>query len=100
MTTWSARDWRQFCALLILALGNIPLTACLAYALWGVHIDKGNWLIFWLGLSISLLIGLNFIGLSAILGRRTFKLKAGDNEIEATGEGAERAMQHVEDNSE
>lgn len=100
MRRWSARDWRQFCALLLMALGNLPLTACLAYAQHCVAVNPRNWSAFWLGQSVALLIGLNFIGLSAILGRRTFKLKAGDKEIEATGESGERVARHIEENAE
>jgi len=93
--SWSARDWRQFSALLLMALAAIPLTMVMAAALWIMQISPRNAYAFWLGQSAAALIALDLLGLSAILGRRTFKFKVGDNVVEATGEDADRIMENV-----
>jgi len=93
--SWSARDWRQFSALLLMAVAAIPLTMVMAASLWIVQIDPRNHYAFWLGQSAAALIALDLLGLSAILGRRTFKFRVGDNEVEATGEDAERIMEQA-----
>lgn len=90
--SWTARDWRQFTALTLLALAAIPLTAVLAAALVIVHLDRGNAHAFWIGIATAVLIFADLIGLSAILGRRTFRIKVGANELNATGEDAERVL--------
>ncbi len=90
--SWTARDWRQFSALMLMALAAIPLTAVMAAALWIVQMAPRNHYAFWLGQSSAALIALDLIGLSAILGRRTFRFKVGDNEINATGEDGERVL--------
>lgn len=91
---WTARDWRQFTALTLLALAAVPLTAIIAAALLIVYQQPGNHYAFWLGQAAAGLILVDLLGLSAILGRRTFRLKAGSNEIEATGEDGERVLAH------
>lgn len=91
--SWSARDWRQFTALTLLALAAIPLTLILAGALIVVYVDPKNAKAFYLGLSTSGLILVDLVCLGAILGRRTFRFKVGDNEVEATGEDGERVLQ-------
>lgn len=93
---WTARDWRQFIATILLALANIPLTAALYWAQWTVRENPENDFAFWLGVCAAALIGACIIGLSAILGRRTFRFRVGDNEIEASGEDAERIMEQAE----
>ena len=93
--SWSARDWRQFSALLLMALAAIPLTMVMAASLWIVQINPRNHYAFWLGQSAAALIALDLLGLSAILGRRTFKFKVGDNSVEATGEEADRVLEQM-----
>jgi hypothetical protein len=93
--SWSARDWRQFAALMLLALAAIPLTMVMAAALWAVHVNPRNDDAFWLGQSAALLVLADLIGLSAILGRRTFKFKVGSADLEATGEDADRVLDHA-----
>lgn len=90
--SWTARDWRQFSALNLLTLAAVPLTLVMAAALWVVYLDKTNHLAFWLGQSAAGLILTVLIGVSSILGRRTFTLKLGGNEINASGEEAERVL--------
>lgn len=91
--SWSARDWRQFSALMLMALAAIPLTIVMAAALWIVHLNPTNHDAFWLGQSAAALILADLLGLSAILGRRTFKFKVGNANVEATGEEAERVLE-------
>ncbi|HWJ70939.1 MAG TPA: hypothetical protein VNS79_12940 [Sphingobium sp.] len=90
--SWNARDWRQFSALMLMALSAIPLTGIMAAALWVVHHVPRNHYAFWLGQSAAALIALDLIGLSAILGRRTFRIRVGDKELDMTGEEAERVL--------
>ncbi len=94
--SWSARDWRQFIALTLLAAGNIPLTALLGWALWAVEHNPRNASALTLGLAIAGLIAADLLGVSAVLGRRTFRFKVGDAEIGASGEGAERLVARIE----
>lgn len=96
MTRWSARDWRQFIATILLAAAAIPLTGALYWAQWTVQHDRENDFAFWLGIAAAVLIAAIIIGLSAILGRRTFKFRVGENEMEATGEDAERVLERAE----
>lgn len=93
---WTARDRRQYIATILLALANIPLTASLYAAQWTVRENPKNYYAFWLGVAAAALIGACVIGLSAILGRRTFRFKVGDNEMEASGEDAEKIMENAQ----
>ncbi len=90
---WTARDWRQFVALSLLALSAIPLTAVMSVALYFVHVDAKNGKAFWLGQSAAALILVDLVGLSAILGRRTFKFKVGNAEVNAEGEDGEKILE-------
>ncbi len=92
--SWTARDWRQFTALTLLALAAIPLTLIMAGALAVVYVDKSNVNAFWLGQAAALIILVDLICLSAILGRRTFKLKVAGNEVNLTGDDGERVLAH------
>jgi hypothetical protein len=96
VTAWTARDWRQFIATILLAVSAIPLTIALYWAQYTVQLDRENDFAFWLGVAAAALIGAVIVGLSAILGRRTFKFRVGDNEMEATGEDAERVLDRAE----
>lgn len=93
---WTARDWRQFIAIIFLALANIPLSVAFFWAQYTVHFAPDNDFAFWLGIAAGSLIAIDIIGLSAILGRRTFRFKVGENEMEASGEEAERVMEQAE----
>jgi len=94
--TWTARDWRQFVALSLLALSAIPLTAVMSVALYFVSVDARNAHAFWLGQSAAGLILVDLIGLSAILGRRTFKFKVGNAEVNAVGEDGEKILEDAQ----
>ena len=63
------------CCPVTLALSAIPLTAVMSVALYFVSQDAKNSHAFWLGQSSAALILVDLVGLSAILGRRTFKFK-------------------------
>lgn len=93
--TWSARDWRQFSALMLMALAAIPLTGVMAASLWIVFANPRNHYAFWLGQSAAGLILADLLGLSAILGRRTFRFKVGSADVSATGEEAERVLEQA-----
>jgi len=93
---WTARDWRMFIATILMALAAVPLTAALYWAQYTVQMAPENDFAFWLGIAAASLIGVDLIGLSAILGRRTFRFRVGDNEMEATGENAEQLMERAE----
>lgn len=94
--SWTARDWRQFVALSLLALSMIPLTLVMSIALYYVHLDPGNRNAFWLGQSAAALVMVGLVGLSAILGRRTFKFKVGNAEVNATGEDGEKVLEDAQ----
>lgn len=96
MTSWTPRDWRQFIALILLALAAVPLTIALYWAQYTVQLDPKNHFAFWLGIAAAALIAIDIVGVSAILGRRTFKFRVGENEMEATGEDAERVLDRAE----
>lgn len=96
MKCWSARDWRQFVALTLLAGGDIPLTLLLGWCIWIVAHQPRNGGALLLGLTICGLIATGRIGVSAVLGKRTFRFKVGDTEIGASGSGAERVLEKVE----
>jgi len=90
---WTARDWRQFIALILLSLAAVPLTGVLIYALWIVFQNPNNAKAFWLGVYTATLILADLVGVSAILGRRTFRFKVGDAEVHAEGEDADALME-------
>jgi hypothetical protein len=89
---WTARDCRQFIALTLLAAGAIPLTAGFSLAQWSVHMNPANARAERLGHDLAVLIGVDLFGVSAILGRRLFKIRAGDKVIELSGEDADRVL--------
>jgi len=94
--SWTARDWRQFVALSLLALSAIPLTAVMSVALYFVSADPRNAHAFWLGQSAAALILVDLVGLSAILGRRTFKFKVGNAEVNAVGEDGDKILEDAQ----
>lgn len=91
-TPWSARDWRQYTALTLLALGAIPLTCISAGSRVIIYLQPHNSSALYLGLSNDLLVLVDLVCVGAILGRRTFKIKVGENEVNATGEDGERIL--------
>lgn len=94
--TWTARDWRQFIAIILLALANLPLTASLYWAQWTVQEAPKNHYAFWLGVCAAGLIFVDLACLGMILGRRTFRFKVGDREIEASGDNGENILEQAQ----
>ncbi|MBO9580340.1 MAG: hypothetical protein J7498_05565 [Sphingobium sp.] len=90
--SWTARDWRQFTALTLLALAAIPLTLISAMSRVIIYLQPHNSFAFYLGLSNDVLILVDLVCVGTILGRRTFKIKVGDNEINADGGDGERVL--------
>lgn len=90
--SWTARDWRQFTALTLMSLGGIPLTGIIVGALVVVYHNPQNHYAFWIGIAAAVLLLTDHLGISAILGRRTFKIRVGDKELDMTGEDAERVL--------
>ena len=94
---WTARDWRQFVALTLLAAGDIPLTMLLGYSLWILWQQPRNGGALTIALGIIGLIAVNRIGISAVLGRRKFNLTLpGGTRIEGSGEGMEQVVGKME----
>jgi hypothetical protein len=91
--TWSARDWRQNIATVLLALAAIPLTVAFYAAQWTVRENPRNDHAYYLGIAAAVLLGLIIVALAMILGRRTFKFKVGTADIEATGEDADHVLE-------
>lgn len=97
MTGWSPRDWRMLTGILMLGGGGIAMTALAGWALTIVaEKSVSPWPAAYFGYGCLILIGIVLTGFSAILGRRTFKFRVGENEIEASGEEAERVMERGE----
>lgn len=94
--SWTARDWRQFVALTLLAAGDFPLSFLLGWTLGIVSANPRNGAALTLGLGMIGLIAINRIGISAVLGRRTFRFKVGDAAIDASGGAAERVLDQAE----
>lgn len=92
---WTARDWRQSIALLLLSMAAIPLTGVVYYALWIVSYAPSNDNAFWIGIAAAGLILSDLIGVSAILGRRTFRFKVGDAEVHAEGEEGDAVLEQA-----
>lgn len=93
MTGWTARDWRMLIGILMLGGGGISMTGLAAWALTIVaQKSVSPWPAAYFGYGCLILIGIVLTGFSAILGRRTFRFRVGDNELEASGEDAERVL--------
>lgn len=97
MKNWTARDWRQVIGVMALAGGGVSVTVLAGFAL-QILAEKSvtPWPAAYFGFGCLILIGIVLTGFSAILGRRTFKFRVGDNEIEATGQSAEDVMESVD----
>lgn len=97
MSAWTARDWRMLVGILMLGGGGIAVTGLAGWSL-TIVAEKSTspWPAAYFGYACLGLIGIVLTGFSAILGRRTFKFRVGDNEMEATGEDAERVLDRSE----
>lgn len=97
MSRWSARDWRAFMGVMMLGGGGIAVTV-LAWRALTITAEKSTspWPAAYFAYGCLILIGVVLTGFSAILGRRTYKLRVGDKELEMTGEEAERVLGEVE----
>lgn len=96
-TGWTARDWRSLWAVLLLGGGGVAVTILAWRALDKVAAKSASpWPVAYFAYGCLILIGIVLVGFSAVLGRRTFKFRVGDNELEATGEDAERVLDRVE----
>lgn len=97
MKDWTARDWRALIGVAMLGGGGVAMTA-LAWRSLTVLAEKSvsPWPVAYFAYGCLMLIGIVLLGFSAILGRRVFKFRVGDNELEASGEEAERALDRAE----
>jgi hypothetical protein len=86
---WTARDWRRMVGILLLGIGGVACTL-IAWRALTLLAEKspGPWPVAYFAYGCLVLIGIVLTGLSAILGRRTFKLKVAGNEVETLGEDA------------
>ncbi|UZW55569.1 hypothetical protein NUH86_01820 [Sphingobium sp. JS3065] len=91
---WSASDWRRLIGIVFLGAGGVACTVIAGSAL-TVIAEKSSspWPAAYFGYGCLVLIGIVLTGLSAILGRRTFKLKLGGNTVESLGEDTVDAIQ-------
>lgn len=97
MSGWTARDWRALIGVAMLGGGGIAVTV-LAWLALKLLAEKSTspWPAAYFAYGCLILIGIVLTGFSAILGRRTFKFRVGDNELETTGEEAERVLDRAE----
>jgi hypothetical protein len=97
---WTARDWRRMAGILFLGLGGIVVTI-LAWRSLTLLAEKSRspWPVAYFAYGTLVLIGIVLTGLSAILGRRTFKLKVGPNTVESVGEDAADRVQDALDDA-
>jgi len=97
VNAWTARDWRMMLGILMLGGGGIAMSCLAGWALTIIAQKSSSpWPAAYFGYGCLILIGIVLTGFSAILGRRTFKFRVGDNEIETTGEDAERVLERGE----
>lgn len=91
---WTARDWRRMVGIVFLGAGGIACTG-IAWRALTLLAEKSNspWPVAYFAYGCLILIGIVLTGLSAILGRRTFKLKVGGNTVETVGEEAADRIQ-------
>ena len=93
-TGWTARDWRRMVGIVFLGAGGIACTAIAWFALTLLAAKSpGPWPVAYFAYGCLVLIDIVLTGLSAILGRRTFKLKVGGNTVESVGEDAADRIQ-------
>jgi len=96
---WTPRDWRRMVGILFLGAGGVACTA-VAWRALTLLADKssGPWPIAYFAYGCLVLIGIVLTGLSAILGRRTFKLRVAGSTVETMGEEtADRVQDRLED---
>ena len=90
MKDWSARDWRRMTALVALCGSGVAMTVLAGWALWlTAQRSPGPWPTTYIAFGALGIILAAVTGLSAILGRRTYKAKIGGATIESTGEPGE-----------
>ncbi|MCJ8159904.1 hypothetical protein [Sphingomonas sp. LaA6.9] len=89
MRGWTAADWRKFLGILFLGGGGIACTVLTWRSIDVMAVKSSSpWPIAYVAYGCIVLIGIVLLGFSAILGRRVFKIRAGDREIDFTGEDA------------
>lgn len=96
---WTARDWRRMVGIVFLGAGGIASTV-VAWRALTLLADKstGPWPVAYFSYGCLVLIGIVLTGLSAILGRRTFKMTVAGNVVESVGDDpAERGQNAAED---
>lgn len=92
--TWTARDWRRMVGIVFLGGGGIAVTALAWHSLTLLaERSQSPWPVAYFAYGLLVLIGIVLTGLSAILGRRTFRLKVGGNTVETVGEEAAGRIQ-------
>lgn len=94
---WSPRDLRALIGVAMLGGGGIAVTV-LAWKSLDAMAEKSTspWPVAYFAYGCLVLIGVVLTGFSAILGRRTFKFRVGDNEVETTGEEADKLLERAE----
>lgn len=92
--SWTASDWRRLIGIVFLGAGGIACTI-IAWVALTFTAEKSNspWPAAYFGYGCLVLIGIVLTGLSAILGRRTFKLQVGSSTVESLGEDTVDAIQ-------
>jgi len=94
---WSPRDWRGLLGVIMLGGGGIAVTVLAWRSLDALAAKSTSpWPVAYFAYGCLVLIGVVLTGFSAILGRRTFKFRVGDNEIATTGEEADRLLDRTE----
>lgn len=87
--SWTPVDWRRMLGVLSLCGGGISVTILAGWALkLMAERSKDPWAVAYFGYGCLVLIGIVLTGFSAILGRRTFKMKVAGGTIESIGEDA------------
>lgn len=94
---WTPRDLRALVGIIMLGGGGIAVTV-LAWKSLTILAEKSTtpWPAAYFGYGCLVLIGVVLTGFSAILGRRTFKFRVGENEIEASGEEADKILERAQ----
>ena len=86
-SAWTASDWRRLIGIVFLGADGVACTIIAWVALtFMAEKSTSPWPAAYFGYGCLVLIGIVLTGLSAILGRRTFKLKIGGNTVESLGE--------------
>lgn len=87
MNGWTPRDWRRMLALAALSGSGVAMTALAGWALWlTAQRSAGPWPTAYIAFGCLGIILAAVTGLSAILGRRTFKATIAGTSIETGGD--------------